>query len=163
MRRKAPADSLSELKVAIENDPNLAAAYGLYGLIQIFVGKAAETIPNIEIALRLSPRDPFRNLWEGNICHANAHMAEWEKAIEWCEKSIATNATFWIPYVDLIAANGWLGRDSDARRAIAGLLKLKPGFTVQQWATMKWSDDPIFHREYARLVEGLRKAGLPEE
>jgi hypothetical protein len=37
-----------------------------------------------------------------------------------------------------------------------------PGFTVQQWANMKWSDNPQFQREYARIVEGLRKAGLPE-
>jgi adenylate cyclase len=37
-----------------------------------------------------------------------------------------------------------------------------PGFTVKQWANIKWSDDPQFQREYARIVEGLRKAGLPE-
>jgi hypothetical protein len=29
--------------------------------------------------------------------------------------------------VDLISANGWLGRDTDAKAAIAGLLKLKAG------------------------------------
>jgi adenylate cyclase len=37
-----------------------------------------------------------------------------------------------------------------------------PGFTVQDWASIKWSDDPHFKRENARMVEGLRKAGLPE-
>jgi hypothetical protein len=33
---------------------------------------------------------------------------------------------------------------------------------VQDWANIIWSDDPEFQRENARLVEGLRKAGLPE-
>ena len=46
------------------------------------------------------------------------HLAEWEQAVEWCEKSIATNANYWNPHVDLVSANGWLHRDADARQAI---------------------------------------------
>jgi hypothetical protein len=128
----------------------------------LFEGRAAQAIPNAETAMRLSPRDPRRNEWEFRICHAHAHMAEWEKAVEWCQESIATNAGFWLPYIDLTAANGWLGRDADAKVAIDGLHKLMPGFTVRDWADIKWSDNPQFQREYARIVEGLRKAGLPE-
>jgi adenylate cyclase len=161
--RKQFAGTLSELKVAIEINPNFAAAYGFYGVTLIFVGKAAETIPNIETALRLSPRDPNRGIWEASICHAHMHMAEWVQAVEWCEKSIATDGNYWIPHVDLVSANGWLHRDADGRQAIAGLLKLKPGFTVQSWASIDWSDDPTFQREYQRIVEGLRMAGLQEK
>jgi adenylate cyclase len=161
--RKQFAGTLSELKDAIEINRNFAQAYAFYGFTHIFVGKAAETIPNIESALRLSPRDPFRSVWEANICHAHSHMAEWEKAVEWCEKSIATNAGYWTSHVDLVAANGWLQRDVAAKAAIAELLKLRPGFTVQSWATINWSDDPTFQREYQRITEGLRMAGLPEK
>ena len=89
-------------------------------------------------------------------------MAQWEIAAEWCGKSVATNPLFWIPYVDLAASYGWLGREAEAKTAIAGLHKLMPGFTVQDWASITWSDDPQFQREDARIVEGLRKAGLPE-
>ena len=155
-------DGLSELDVAIDNDRNFARAYALRGTTLIFIGEAKKAIPEAETALHLSPRDPLRNQWEFRICHARAHMAEWENAAEWCQKSIATNAGFWIPYIDLAAANGWLGRDAEAKAAIAGLHKLMPGFTVQDWANINWSDSPQFQREYARIVEGLRKAGLPE-
>ena len=89
-------------------------------------------------------------------------MAQWENAAEWCGKSVATNPSFWIPYVDLAASYGWLGREPEAKTAVAGLHKLMPGFTVQDWASITWSDDPQFQREDARIVEGLRKAGLPE-
>jgi hypothetical protein len=89
-------------------------------------------------------------------------LAEWEQAVEWCEKSIATNANNWAPHVALVSARGWLRRDADAKAAIAELLKLKPGFTVQSWANINWSDDPTFQREYLRITEGLRMAGLPE-
>jgi len=155
-------DGMSELDVAIDNDRNFARAYALRGTTLIFIGEAKKAISEAETALHLSPRDPLRNQWEFRICHAHAHMAEWENAIEWCQKSIATNAGFWIPHIDLVAANGWLGRDAEARAAIAGLHRLMPGFTVQDWANINWSDNPQFQREYARIVEGLRKAGLPE-
>ena len=154
--------ALSELDVAIENDSNLAQAYDLRAAALLFSGEAKKAIPEDETALRLSPRDPFRNRWEFRICHAHTHMAEWETAVEWCQKSTATNAGFWLPYIDLAAANGWLGNEAEAKAAIAGLHKLMPGFTVQDWANIKWSDNPQFGREYARIVEGLRKAGLPE-
>ena len=161
--KKQSNDALSELDVVIDNDRNFASAYALRGAALIFIGEAKKAIPEVENALRLSPRDPLRNWWEFRICHAYAHMAEWERAVEWCQKSIATNAEFWIPYVDLTAANGWLGRETEAKAAINGLHKLMPGFTVQNWANIKWSDNPQFQREYARIVDGLRKAGMPEE
>jgi tetratricopeptide (TPR) repeat protein len=160
--RKQFAGALAELKVAIENDRNFAAAYAQYGATHWFIGQAAEVIPNVETALRLSPRDPERNRWELFICHAHMHLAEWEQAAEWCQKSIATRATYWQAYVDLAAADGWLGRDAEGKAAIAELLKLKPGFTVQTWANRKQSDDPTFNKEYERITEGLRKTGLPE-
>ena len=58
--------------------------------------------------------------------------------------------------------NGWLGREAEANLAIDGLHKLKPGFTVQDFVKSTPSDNPRFQSERARIVEGLRKAGLPE-
>ena len=43
--------------------------------------------------------------WQYGICHAFTHLAQWEKAVEWCQKSIATDAGTWFPYVDLAAAS----------------------------------------------------------
>jgi adenylate cyclase len=160
--KKQINDALSELDVAIENDRNFARAYALRGGVLILDGEAKKAIPEAETALQLSPRDPLRNQWEFRVCHAHAHMAEWDTAAQWCQKSVATNAGFWVPYVDLVAAYGWLGRDAEAKAAIDGLHKLMPSFTVQDWANIKWSDNPQFQSEYARIVEGLRKAGLPE-
>jgi tetratricopeptide (TPR) repeat protein len=72
-------DMLSELDVAIENDRNFAGAYNQRGVAYTLLGRAKEAIPEIETALRLSPRDPSRNAWEFNICNAHSIMAEWEK------------------------------------------------------------------------------------
>ena len=54
-------------------------------------------------------------------------------------------------------------RAAKAKAALARLIKAMPRFTVQLWANVKSSDDPTFECEYQRIVEGLRKAGLPEQ
>ena len=89
-------------------------------------------------------------------------MAQWEQAIEWCNKAHAGAPENWYPLVDLAAANAWAGHDKEAKEAAAQLQKVYPGFTVQTWAGIHWTDDPTFNAQYARIVEGLRKAGLPE-
>jgi class 3 adenylate cyclase/TolB-like protein/tetratricopeptide (TPR) repeat protein len=155
-------DALSELDVAIDIDRNFARAHALRGAIRVFFGQASEAIPEFETALHLSPRDSARNLWESDICGAYALLGQWDKAVEWCGKSIATDSTFFVPYISFVAACGWLGHDFEAKKAIGDLLKLRPDFTMQVSENFWWSIDPTFELEYRRVVEGLRKAGLPE-
>ena len=50
----------------------------------------------------------------------------------------------------------------EAREAAAQLQKVYPGFTVHTWARLHFTDDPTFNAQYQRIVEGLRKAGVPE-
>ena len=162
--KKQFSDQFAEIDAAIENDRNFAYAYASRGDMLTWAGRAAETIAEDETALRLSPRDPGRNFWQYGICHAYTHLAQWEKAIEWCQKSIATDAGFWFPYVDLAAANAWLGHEAEAKSAIAGLLKVYPGVTVQSFADQaaRLTYNPTFAQQIQRIIEGLRKAGLPE-
>ncbi len=162
--KKQFGDQFAEIDAAIENDKNFAWAYATRGDMLNWAGRAAESIAEDETALRLSPRDPGRNMWQYGICHAHTHLAQWEQAIEWCQKSIATDAGTWFPYVDLAAASAWLGHDAEAKAAIAGLHKVYPGFTVQTFADMaaRVTYNPTFAQQIQRILEGLRKAGLPE-
>ena len=85
----------------------------------------------IETAFRLSPRDPHVPWWQYFMCHLHTHLAHWEQAIEWCNKSTAGMPEVFYPYLDLAAANAWAGHDKEAKEAAAQLQKLYPGFTVQ--------------------------------
>ena len=96
------------------------------------------------------------------MCALHAQLAHWEQAISWSEKSIVGNPQVRYPLVGLAAANAWAGRDKEAKDAAAQLQKAYPGFTVQTWAGIHWSDDPTFNAQNQRIVEGLRKAGVPE-
>lgn len=149
---------------AITLDPNHAAAYVARGRSLIAMGRAAEAAAPVEKALRLSPRDPDLFIWYYVLCHTQTHLARDASAIEWCLKSTATGKSFWGAWTDLAAAYAWRGQKAEAAAAIAELLKVRPGFTVEQLAQdgTEYSDNPTFRKEFARIVDGARKAGLPE-
>jgi adenylate cyclase len=149
---------------AIALDRNHAAAYVGRARNLNIIGRAADALAPVERAIRLSPRDPDLYVWYFVLCHANTHLARDAQAIEWCLKSLATGKTFYFAYVDLASAYAWRGQNAEAAAAVAELLKLRPGFTVQTLVQegAGTSDNPAFRKEFQRIVEGARKAGLPE-
>ena len=159
-RQFGPATA--EAETAIAEDRNNADAYAAAGFFKLFLGHSEEGFASVEKALLLSPRDPALTFWQFEMCHLHSHLAQWEQAIEWCSKSTASDPTNFFPLVDLTAANAWLGHDREAKEAAAQLQKVYPGFTVQTWAGHHFSDDPTFDAQFQRVLEGLRKAGLPE-
>ena len=154
--------AIAQAEAALADDHNNASAHASASFWKMFLGHSEDGFGGVETALRLSPRDPDVSSWQHYMCHLHTHLAQWEQAIEWCGKSIASGNDSMYPFVDLAAANAWAGHDKEAKEAAAQLQKVYPGFTVQTWAGIHWSDDPTFNAQYARIVEGLRKAGLPE-
>jgi adenylate cyclase len=149
---------------AIALDRNHAAAYVGRARNLNVIGRSAEALAPVERAIRLSPRDPDLYVWYFVLCHANTHLARDAQAIEWCLKSLATGKTFYFAYVDLASAYAWRGQSREAAAAVAELLKLRPGFTVQTLVQegSGTSENTAFRKEFQRIVEGARKAGLPE-
>ncbi len=154
--------SIAEEETAIALDPNNARAHGLGGFGKMFVGRAEDGLTGVETALRLSPRDPHVPWWQFFMCALHGHLAHDEQAIPWCEKAVAGLPGVFFPLVHLAAANAWAGHDKEAKEAAAQLLKVYPGFTAQALAGIHISDDPTFNARYQHIVEGVRKAGVPE-
>jgi len=159
-RQWGPA--ITEAEAAVAKDDNNANAHAEASFWKMFLGRSEDGFAGVETALRLSPRDPNVGFWQFYMCHLHTHLAQWEQAIPWCGKAAAAMPEIFYPLVDLAASNAWAGRDKEAKDAAAQLQKVYPGFTVQTWAGMHWSDDPTFNAQYQRIVEGLRKAGVPE-
>lgn len=158
-------EALPEYDAAIEIDPNFPVAYAGKGTALIFSGRAREAFSPIELALRISPKDPAAYVWRFNLCHAHLHLHEYKEAIEECRRTVNMNKTFWLPYVDLIAAYGTTGQLEQARQALVELDKLRPDFTVQWWRQLvySFSSNPQFRREFEDLLDGLRKGGVREQ
>jgi adenylate cyclase len=156
--------AILEAEAARDSDRNFATVYGHLGMWRAWVGRAEDGFSEVETAIRLSPHDPARPIWDYYLCHLHSHLAQWEQAVPYCLQSIAGNPRFLLPHIDLTAAYAWLGREVEAKASLADLQKLAPNLTVQQFVSLMAlvSDNPIFAQQMARMAEGLRKAELPE-
>jgi tetratricopeptide (TPR) repeat protein len=158
-----PRAALAEAETAVGDDPNNARAIEHAGYLGSYFGHSEDGVAAVETALRLSPHDPTAPIMQVHLCYLHNNLAQWEQAIEWCEKALANNVKErGNALAALAAANAWAGHDKEAKDAVAELRKVDPAFTVQTIAGWSPSDDPTFKAQFARYLEGLRKAGVPE-
>ena len=160
-----PEEALAEYDAALEIDPNNPAVYGAKATALIGSGRAREAFSPAQLALRLSPRDPFAFLWRYWLCHAHLHLHQYGEAIEECRRSVNLNNLYWYAYVDLISAYGAMGQLEQARQSLTELNKLRPDFTIQWYRDLGYSisSNPQFRREFDDIVDGLRKGGVREQ
>jgi tetratricopeptide (TPR) repeat protein len=96
--------------------------------------------------------------------HAYFGLQQYDQAIEWARRSIAINPNFGSALGTLAAALALTGHDAEARDAEqrrAALPKVKNVAALK--ALIPPSADPRVRASFDRAIEGLRKAGMPEE
>ncbi len=162
---KRAAQGIAECEHALALDRNLASAHHFIGLGKIPIGRAEETEAHIAEALRLSPRDTLAYVWVSHAGLAKLHLGSYEQAVGWCRRAIEANRNYPQPHFVLGAALARLGRPDEAHSAVKAGLALNPAFAVSRvralWTAM--SDDPTYLAQLEPILEGLRKAGVPEQ
>jgi hypothetical protein len=78
-------------------------------------------------------------------------------------KAIDTNLNYPLAHFWLAAALAHLGRLDDARAASQAGLATNPTFTIARNRAGATSDNPTYLAQRERLLDGMRKAGVPEE
>jgi TolB-like protein len=162
---KRAAQGIAKCDHALTLDRNLAAAHAFIGYGKMFIGYAEETEAHIAEALRLSPRDTMAYLWMGYAGIAKDGLGEYEQAVAWCRRAIEANRNDPQPHFVLGAALAELGRPDEARSAVKAGLALSPAFAISR-ARAAWnaiSDDAAYLVGLERILEGMRKAGAPEQ
>jgi TolB-like protein/Flp pilus assembly protein TadD len=158
-------DAVAEFERALALDPNLAEAYGSLGYIQIAIGQYQNAIEFFDKATRLSPQNQQLAFWNTGNGLAYFGLQQYDQAIEWARRAIAVNPNFEGPFIILAAALALSGHDAEARDAeqrCAALSKFK-NVAVLKAVAPPPSADPRARSTFDRIVEGLRKAGMPEE
>jgi adenylate cyclase len=87
---------------------------------------------------------------------AFTELGRFDEAIVVEKKALRQNPSYVAVYRYLASAFAHLGRDAEAREAAARLLELDPAFTISSWIARGGQSNSEL------LIEGLRKAGLPE-
>jgi len=150
-------DSATEmLHRAVALNPNSATAWNYRGMACQFMGQAEEALQSFERGIRLSPLDPMLYGTFAVMSFAYIGLHRYDEAVVAAKKSLSKKPNFTTAYRGLAAALAHLGRDVEAREAVLQILRLEPDFRISRWVaqTRQWRS--------GLLVDGLRKAGLPE-
>jgi tetratricopeptide (TPR) repeat protein len=159
---KRGAQGIAESERALALNPNLASAHALIGLAKLFDGHPEETESYELEALRVSPDDTEANLWVGYIALAKLHLGAYEEALDLYRRSTGLNPNYASVRFNLAATLVELGRLDEARAEVQAGLALNPGFTIRRYRAGAQSDNPVFLKRRERIIEGMRKAGVPE-
>jgi TolB-like protein/class 3 adenylate cyclase len=152
-----------EFERALELDRNLANAHGQIGAAKILLGRPEETEAHVQAALRLSPGDTLVYLWCMFAGWAKLFLGKEEEAVTWLRRSIETNPNFPMSHFFLAAALAHLGRLPEAQSEVQAGLAMNPTFTIARLRASGSSDNPAAAAGGERLIDGLRKAGVPEQ
>jgi len=165
MFSRRAAQGIAECEYALELDRNLASADAAIGFGKILIGRAEETEAHIAEALRLSPRDTLAYMWMHIAGIAKNHLGSWEQAVAWYRRAIDANRNNPLTNFVLSAALAQLGRLDEAHSAVKAGLALNPTFTIAPahgaWKAI--SDHPTYLAQLEPIIDGLRKAGVPEQ
>jgi TolB-like protein/DNA-binding winged helix-turn-helix (wHTH) protein len=148
---------LSELWV--EHHPSHPVAYGGLGMSLISNGRAEEAVPQLERALRLSPRDSFRAEWQYRLAFAHFTLGRYEQAHEWGRTAQAANPGLPWPPIHA-AALVRLGRKEEARQAFEEFSARHPRFQQEHVAQRLNASHPVFIEALDRLIASLGEVGL---
>ena len=148
-------EGIAEFERAFALNPNLAD--GRFGNMLNHQGRAPEAIDFMKRIMRLDPFHPavyFQYL--GNSYYLTG---QYDAAFELIRTGARRMPGYRPVFVWLAAAAALSGRDEEARRAAAEVLRLQPDFTITNWLQLLRLASQA---DADRLAEGLRKAGLPE-
>ena len=141
---------------AVALNPNSFMAWSSRGHVFRIAGLPEEAIRSFERAIRTSPVDPRLHLMFVGMGMAFIELRRFDEAIVAGKKAQRQNPSFPPASFCLASAFAHLGRDGEAREAAARLLETDPAFTISARMGRRRQS------HLKLLIEGLRKAGLPE-
>ncbi len=157
-------EALAEHETALSLDPNFAEGYVWYASTLIYSGYPERSVEPMSRALQLDPHYPpifLINYGNFLINYGNMYLQmglydEAERQLDIVRKMAPD---FPITYIFLAATRTAAGDSAGAQQAGVEIRKRIPGATVSGLGQQFPYANP---KHMARLVEGLREAGLPD-
>jgi adenylate cyclase len=155
--RKEHDAAIAEAQRSVELDPNNAEVWVRLGHILDIAGRPEEGLPLIEKAMRIDPHHPF--LYPFWLGHAFQSLERYEEAVAAYQRTISRSPDFLYARLYLAAVYAQLDRMGEAKSETSEALRMSPHVSVLRIAQRLPFKDAAAR---ARLVDGMRKAGLPE-
>jgi tetratricopeptide (TPR) repeat protein len=160
------AGQLDEAARAFERasatDAGLGIAHGFAGYNAAFLGRAAETVPAVEHAMRLDQGERRHSILLFFGGFAKLLLGQTETAIALLEKSLQCNPSYGCAQLFLTAALAATGRVNEARQTTARFRAQYPGYRThaleQLWVSR--SGSATYHAQIHPLFDKIRGLGL---
>lgn len=144
---------------ALVLNPNLLTAWFLGGWVRIINGEPDVAIEHFAHAERLSPFDPLIWAVHGGIAGAHFYAGRYDRALSAAELCLRVMPNYLWALAIVTASSALTGDMDRARKAVARGLEISPGLRItdmEKRMRRRRSED------IARMIEGLRTAGMPE-
>jgi TolB-like protein/Tfp pilus assembly protein PilF len=158
-------EAIAEADQALALSPSFVGSYQVLCEANNFQGRPEKCIEYADKAIRLSPRDPLLAGFYAEKAWALLMLQQDDQAIEWLRRTLAMAPEISATQALLASALALTGRQAEAREALQRYLSLKDtaSKTITEFRARHraLSDDPKWLAYSDRLIEGLRKAGMP--
>jgi adenylate cyclase len=129
-----------------------------FAIVLTYAGEPERAIEVLEAKLRL---DPFRpvNCSLGSVGIAYYMLKRYGDAVRLFRECASCLPDIQAPHLWLACAYAQLGQIEEARAEAAEVLRINPGFTIEQWKRFNFYKNA---KDAEHRIDGMRKAGCPE-
>jgi len=161
------AEAIPEYETALAINRNWATALRHIGQCKLFSGFPEETIPLVEQAIRISPRDPELGLFFSEIGRVHLLQSRIDEAILWLERARNAYSAHPVVRATLASAYALNGETQRAATELTEARRLSSDDRFSSVARLKavqyWGVPKVRALFEATYFIGLRKAGMPEK
>jgi len=151
---------MAAIRQAVSENPNGINLLGHSGVGAFWSAELEEAEGYFLRAVRLNPNDHAGQWILTRMGHIRLLQGKFEEAADWANRAHAVAPSNEVAHLVLIAANGHLGRQSEAARWVAALYKLSPEISFSSIRRGNLMRDP---RQIEVLIEGMKRAGMVDK
>jgi TolB-like protein len=165
--QRRPEEAMYEYETVIAVNRNWVNALAAISWCKLYTGRVEQVIPDLEHAIRLSPRDPFIGAWYNRIGTVHLLQSCPDKAIQWFQRAQGANPVLSSVYANLAAAHALKGETEVGVAKLAEARRLSSddrySSIVRLQAIRYWGVPRVRSLFEATYFAGLRKLGVPED
>jgi len=149
-------EAVGEFERALDLNPNFAAAHGYLGWALAADGQSDHAIAHLQQAIRMSPHDPQNAIFNVALAAAHYCAGNYTDAVGFARKALQQRPGLAAGNRVYVASLAQAGQIDEARAALARLKEFHPELSIA------WMEEyvPCTPRTMAKMLEGMRKAGL---
>jgi adenylate cyclase len=149
----------AEAERAVELDPNNAWVMSILACYYVWHGTATDALGLLDKTMRASPHDPMMGWWMSWVIIIKYRARDYEGALKASDRLIRFRPEMPMPYRWRAAALAQLGELDEASKALQQAIAISP---TSFYGNVRQRHAYMSPETYLHMLEGLRKAGLPE-